>query len=68
MKETDAAAWLSDPDCELFEQTRLGADGRAVTLLWWTPPDDDPDEDDAVHRPLTARGLAGGAEPGGRTF
>lgn len=57
MKETDAAAWLRDPDHELFEQTRLGDGGRAVTLLWATRPDEDPDEDDAVHRPLTTPGF-----------
>lgn len=54
MQECDAAAWLRDPEIELFEQTRVGDAGRAVTLLWATVPEADPEDEDAVHRPRTA--------------
>ena len=34
--EANATAWLDRAHCELFEQTRLGEDGYAITLLWAT--------------------------------
>lgn len=34
MTGTQAAAWIENPDIELFEQTRIGRDGHSVTLLW----------------------------------
>lgn len=43
--ETHAQPWTSRPDLDLFEQTRLGPDGHAVTLLWADLPEDEPDED-----------------------
>lgn len=59
MTETVAAAWLQDPDVELFEQTRVGKDGHAATLLWTPAPEEDSEEEDAVHRPLSAPGFPG---------
>jgi hypothetical protein len=40
--------WMNPSDVELTEQTRLGRDGQAVTLLWATRPanaEDDEDDD-----------------------
>ncbi len=45
MAETVSAAWTSQPELEIFEQTRIGKNGYALTLLWATLPDDDPDDD-----------------------
>ncbi|SEM20114.1 protein of unknown function [Roseovarius azorensis] len=42
--EIHAAAWINRTDIDLFEQTRVGADGHAVTLLWADAPE--PDETD----------------------
>lgn len=53
MKECDAAAWLRDPEIELYEQTRVDEAGRGVTLLWATTLEADLEDEDAVHRPLT---------------
>ena len=36
MMPTQPLAWTKRPDLELFEQTRVGRDGHAVTLLWAT--------------------------------
>ena len=47
MRQSEAAAWLRDPDVELFEQTRISRDGKhAVTLLWATPGNGDDEDDD----------------------
>ncbi|MDF2235718.1 hypothetical protein P2H44_24445 [Albimonas sp. CAU 1670] len=54
MREATPAAWLSEPDVELFEQTSVSASGRATTLLWTKLPDAGDDEEDEVHRPLSA--------------
>ena len=40
-REASPLAWLQDPDIEIFEQTRVGQDGHAVTLLWATVEDRD---------------------------
>ncbi len=45
--ETHGIAWTRRPELDLFEQTRLGKSGHAVTLLWAELPDDD-DEDDLL--------------------
>jgi hypothetical protein len=52
--ETHPAAWTDRPDNPLFEQTRVGADGHAVTLLWADEPqaDETDQPEDAVHREL----------------
>jgi Zn-dependent peptidase ImmA (M78 family) len=42
--ESPALAWTSRPEWEIFEQTRVGRDGHAVTLLWADLPDDDEDD------------------------
>jgi Zn-dependent peptidase ImmA (M78 family) len=34
MTETSAIAWTHNADLDLFEQTRIGSNGQAVTLLW----------------------------------
>ena len=41
MTVTQAAAWVAAADVALFEQTRIGRDGHAVTLLWANLPDGD---------------------------
>jgi len=46
MREANALGWLNKPDIELFEQTRVGHKGHALTLLWATLPPDDDDGDD----------------------
>lgn len=45
MQETTALFWIDRPEVELAEQTRLGRDGFAITLLWASRGV--PDEDDA---------------------
>ena len=46
MTEVDPMIWCNLADLvELFEQTRVGANGHAVTLLWATLADEDPDDD-----------------------
>jgi hypothetical protein len=42
--ETHSAAWTSTADLELYEQTRLGNDGHAVTMLWADIPDEEDNE------------------------
>jgi hypothetical protein len=46
----DAApyAWTDRPDIEILEQTRVGKNGHAVTLLWMTNGPDGADEDDEL--------------------
>ena len=39
--EAPAIAWIDRPDLELHEQTRVGKDGHAVTLLRVVTPDED---------------------------
>lgn len=52
--ETHPAAWISRTDMPLFEQTRVAANGHAVTLLWADAPEPDEtdDPDDPVHREI----------------
>jgi len=46
MVDSPAAAWTDREGVEIYEQTRVGRDGHAVTLLWTDLPcDDDEDED-----------------------
>lgn len=45
MRETNALGWLNKPDTELYEQTRVGKNGHALTLLWATLPPDHENED-----------------------
>ena len=47
MAETLAAAWTSRPDADLWEQTRVGKNGTAITLLeaGASEPEDEPAED-----------------------
>ena len=40
MIESPAAAWIEADGIAIFEQTRVGRDGHAVTLLWADLPDD----------------------------
>lgn len=47
MEETLAAAWIADPDLEMFEQTSVAQDGHALTLLWATLPEDGDEAKDA---------------------
>ena len=54
MREAQPLAWLGRADVELFEQTRIGKDGHAVTLLWATVDEDDA-EDAGVARAPWAR-------------
>lgn len=42
--ETHAAAWIGRTEVELFEQTRLGQNGYAVTLLWASAPEQEADD------------------------
>ncbi|WP_135507619.1 ImmA/IrrE family metallo-endopeptidase [Roseovarius aestuariivivens] len=45
--ETHPMAWTNQPEPDLFEQTRIGVDGHAVTLLWADSSGrEDPDTDD----------------------
>lgn len=39
MTGTHAAAWVERPDIDIFEQTRVGRDVHAVTLLWAKLPE-----------------------------
>lgn len=39
MVETTAIAWTGQVDVEIFEQTRVGKDGHALTLLWAMLPE-----------------------------
>lgn len=41
MTGAHAAAWVAAADVALFEQTRIGRDGHAVTLLWASLPNSD---------------------------
>ncbi|WP_347310761.1 ImmA/IrrE family metallo-endopeptidase [Defluviimonas sp. SAOS-178_SWC] len=41
MVDSPAAAWTDRDGVEIYEQTRVGRDGHAVTLLWADLPDDD---------------------------
>ena len=45
--ETHSLPWTSQADLELYEQTRLGNGGHAVTMLWADLPDEDDDEDES---------------------
>ncbi|GHF60601.1 ImmA/IrrE family metallo-endopeptidase [Seohaeicola zhoushanensis] len=45
MDETHPLAWTGRPDIALREQTRVGKDGHAITLLWADLPDEDDDYD-----------------------
>ncbi|WP_339718211.1 ImmA/IrrE family metallo-endopeptidase [uncultured Maritimibacter sp.] len=47
-RETHAAAWTHRPEIELFEQTRVGRDRHAVTLLWADLSPEADDEDDGA--------------------
>ncbi|WP_339718242.1 ImmA/IrrE family metallo-endopeptidase [uncultured Maritimibacter sp.] len=47
-RETHAAAWTRRPEIELFEQTRVGRDRHAVTLLWADLSPEADDEDDGA--------------------
>lgn len=49
MAPCQAAAWVEAPDVEIFEQSRIGRDGHAVTLLWASLPDSDEDEETEGH-------------------
>ena len=42
--ESHAAAWIDKTEIEIFEQTRLGRDGFAITLLWASVPEEDADD------------------------
>lgn len=42
--ESPAMAWTGRAGREILEQTRVGRDGHAVTLLWADQPDDDEDD------------------------
>ena len=44
--EAHPMTWTDAPDLELWEQTRVGRDGHAVTLLWAERLDDDEAETD----------------------
>lgn len=55
MVETSPLAWTNRPDTEIWEQTRVGKNGHAVTLLWADLPDEDEDDD----RGLPELGLPG---------
>lgn len=46
--EAHPMTWTDAPDLELWEQTRVGRDGHAVTLLWAERPDDDEAETDEI--------------------
>ena len=48
MVETISTAWIDVSKMELFEQTRVGNKGYALTLLWATLPNDDPDNGSGV--------------------
>lgn len=56
-RETHAAAWTRRPEIEMFEQTRVGKNGHAVTLLWAELPRDPDDEDDSGLPELGAPGF-----------
>jgi Zn-dependent peptidase ImmA (M78 family) len=56
-RETHAAAWTRRPEIELFEQTRVGRDRHAVTLLWADLPPYADDEDDGRLPELGAPGF-----------
>ncbi len=45
MRDTHSQAWANTPDLEMREQTRLAANGHAVTLLWTKTHDQDDDDD-----------------------
>ena len=47
--ETSPMAWTSRSDLELFEQTRLGNSGHAVTLLWAELSDEDDGDDSGLN-------------------
>lgn len=51
MTETSAIAWTNNPEIEIWEQTRVGKNGHAVTLLWADMPDGGDDNGDC-HREL----------------
>ncbi|MCB2117490.1 MAG: hypothetical protein KDE00_14650 [Rhodobacteraceae bacterium] len=45
MADSPAAAWTDRDGVEIYEQTRVGRDGHAVTLLWTDlPHEGDADE------------------------
>ena len=46
MVESPAAAWTDRDGVKIYEQTRVGRDGHAVTLLWADLPDDDDADED----------------------
>lgn len=48
ISETPALAWLDRAEIELFEQTRVGGNGHAVTLLWASMPGADGADDDGI--------------------
>ncbi|MBS9717757.1 hypothetical protein ACFFUT_10460 [Pseudohalocynthiibacter aestuariivivens] len=47
--ETSSITWTDQADLEIYEQTRVGTNGHAVTLLWAELPDDT-DEDEILQR------------------
>jgi Zn-dependent peptidase ImmA (M78 family) len=53
--ETHPHLWIGQSDLELFEQTRVAANGHAVTLLWMTEPPE-PDDDGGLDE-LTTPGF-----------
>ena len=65
MRETQSPAWLGRTDVELFEQTRIGKDGHAVTLLWTTLDDDEAEVESGAPAPWERETLPFG--PPGRS-
>lgn len=51
MTETSAIAWTNNPEIEIWEQTRIGKNRHAVTLLWADMPDEGDDNGES-HREL----------------
>lgn len=45
LQETHSIVWTSQPDLDLYEQTRVSNTGHAITLLWADLPDDENDTD-----------------------
>ena len=46
--ECHPLTWTDRPDGELFEQTRIGSNGHAVTLLWLERDEVDEDDEDGA--------------------
>ncbi len=55
--ETHPGTWTDRPDLNLFEQTRVGQNGYAVTLLWAVNSNTGSEDDEPVHRAIDTPGL-----------